>query len=67
MVGPRGPPAQPVFGPAHTITGAYSKHPNTTPTRDSVRVATVPFAFSTCGVMIYGGGCASSPGHVRPL
>ena len=46
-VGPRAPPAQPVFGPAHTITGSYSKHPNTTPTRDSVRVATVPFAFST--------------------
>ena len=46
-VGPRGPPAQPVFGPAHTITGAHSKHPNTTPTRDSVRVATVPFALST--------------------
>ena len=41
------PPTQPVFGPAHTITGAHSKHPNTTPTRDSVRVATVPFAFST--------------------
>ena len=33
--------------PSLSFSRFYSKHPNTTPTRDSVRVATVPFAFST--------------------